>query len=117
MSSMAKVHPPGHPPTPLTGTYIRQGSTLNGPLKLLLDHRASTTKAKSSLYVLRVDPNGKRSYVSSLWDTPSPGTYGAEYRGIRYTVTVTEDRVTFTTGTEGTPMYINGVSGNSIAAS
>ncbi len=112
---MASIRPPGSVPAPLTGTYTRHGSTLTGPVQLLLVRRSNTTTAKSSLYVLRVHENGRRSYVSSLWDTASPGTYGAEYRGVRYTVTVTEDKATFTTTSGETPMYINGVSGNSIA--
>jgi len=79
---------------PLTGQYTRQGSKLTGPTTLLLVHRASTTKAKASTYVLLVDPTGKRQYVSSLWDSSPPGTYALEYRGIRYTVTLTADLAT-----------------------
>ena len=114
---MASIRPPGSVPAPLKGEYIRHGSTLTGPVKLLLVRRSTTTPSKSPLYVLRVHENGRRSYVSSLWDTPSPGVYGAEYRGVRYTVTVTEDKATFTTTSGETPMYINGVSGNSVATS
>lgn len=53
-------------------------------------HRTTTTKAKVNTYVLRVHPTGKRSYVSSLWDSPTPGTYALEYKGLRYTVTLTD---------------------------
>ena len=75
---------------PLTGQYVRQGSKLTGPVTLLLVHREATTKAKANTFVLRVLDDGRRSYVSSLWDGPSPGTYALEYRGIRYTVTLTD---------------------------
>lgn len=114
---MASIHRSGSVPAPLSGTYTRQGSTLTGPFKLILAHRSTITSAKSFLYVLRVHENGRRSYVSSLWETPSPGLYWAEYRGVRYTVTVTEDRVTFRAGSEESPMYINGLSGKLVAAS
>lgn len=107
---------PEHRSDSLTGQYARQGSTLTGPTTLLLVHRASTTKAKASTYVLRVADDGRRSYVSSLWDGPSPGTYALEYRGIRYAVTLTDDAATVTTGPAGSPQYINGASGHSTSA-
>lgn len=83
---------------PLTGQYVRQGSKLTGPVTLLLVHRAATTKAKANTFVLRVLDDGRRSYVSSLWDSSSPGTYAIEYRGIRYTVTLTDDAATVSAG-------------------
>lgn len=95
---MPNIQTPEHRSDPLTGQYVRQGSTLTGPTTLLLVHRASTTKAKASTYVLRVADDGRRSYVSSLWDSPSPGTYAIEYRGIRYTVTLTDDAATVSAG-------------------
>lgn len=101
----------------MTGQYARQGSKLTGPVTLLLVHRAATTKAKASTYVLRVQDNGTRSYVSSLWDSSPPGTYALEYRGIRYVVTLTENVATIAPAHGGTPPYINRGSGNSIAAS
>lgn len=87
---MPNIQTPEHRSDPLTGQYVRQGSTLTGPTTLLLVHRASTTKAKASTYVLRVADDGKRSYLSSLWDGPAPGTYALEYKGIRYAVTLTD---------------------------
>lgn len=89
---------PEHRSEPLTGHYTRQGSKLTGPVTLLLVHRAATTKAKAETFVLRVLDDGRRSYVSSLWDTPSPGTYAIEYRGIRYAVTLTDDAAMVSAG-------------------
>ena len=113
---MANIQPQEHPYSPLTGQYTRQGSKLTGPLTLLLVHRASTTQAKAHTYVLQVHPNGKRSYVSSLWDGPAPGTYALEYKGVRYAVTLTDDAAVVAPAQEGTPKYLNRGSGNSIAA-
>jgi len=79
-------------------------------------HRTTTTKAKVNTYVLLVHPTGKRSYVSSLWDSPTPGTYALEYKGLRYTVTMTDEVATIAPAHGGTPQYINRGSGNSIAA-
>lgn len=107
---------PEHRSDSLTGQYARQGSTLTGPTTLLLVHRASTTKAKASTYVLRVADDGRRSYVSSLWDSSPAGTYALEYRGIRYVVTLTENVATIAPAHGGTPQYLNRGSGNSIAA-
>ena len=100
----------------LAAQYVREGSKLTGPSTLLLVHRAATTKAKAETFVLRVADDGRRSYVSSLWDGPSPGSYALEYRGIRYTVTLTDDAATVTTGPAGSPQYINGASGHSTSA-
>ena len=87
---MANI-PNGHTlPEPLTGQYVRHGSKLNGPVDLLMVHRTTTTTAKADTFVLRVYPDGRRSYVSSLWDGPTPGTFALEYKGIRYAVTLTD---------------------------
>lgn len=112
----ANIAPPERSSDHLTGQYIRQGSKLTGPTTLLLVHRAATTKAKASTYVLQVQDDGRRTYVSSLWDSPSPGTYALEYRGVRYALTLTDDAATVTTGPAGSPQYINGASGHSTSA-
>lgn len=87
---MAKIADGGMPSDTLTGHYVRHGSKLTGPCTLLLVTRSTTTHAKASTYVLLVHPDGRRSYVSSLWDGPSTGTYALEYRRQRYTVTMTD---------------------------
>jgi hypothetical protein len=103
-------------PDTLTGEYLRHGSKLNGPCTLLLVHRGTTTTAKAHTFALLVHPDGKRSYVSSVWDGPTAGTYALEYRGIRYTLTLAEGTASMVPATVGTPPYINRGSGNSIAA-
>ena len=87
---MANIRPAEHSSDPLTGHYVRDGGKLTGPCTLLLVTRSTTTQAKASTYVLQVHPNGKRTYVSSLWDSPSPGTYALEYRGTRYALSMTD---------------------------
>ena len=89
----ANIAPPEHRSDHLTGQYIRHGGKLTSTTTtttLLLVHRAATTKAKAGTYVLLVHPTGKRSYVSSLWDSPSPGTYALEYKGVRYALSMTD---------------------------
>ena len=86
----------------LTGKYIRHGSKLNGPVDLLMVHRTSTTTAKAQTFVLRVHSTGKREYVSSLWDGPAAGIYALEYKGIRYTVTMTDEVATVIPSAGGT---------------
>ena len=100
---MANIADPEHRSDHLTGQYTRHGGKLTSTTTtLLLVHRAATTKAKASTYVLLVHPTGKRSYVSSLWDSPAPGTYALEYRGIRYTVTLTDEVATVSPSAGGT---------------
>ncbi len=98
---MANIAPADHTSAPLSGQYARHGGKLTGPVTLLLVHRSTTTAAKADTYVLLVHPNGKRSYVSSLWDSPTPGTYALEHRGIRYTVTLTDDAAVLSAGGTG----------------
>lgn len=74
----------------LTGEYTRHGSKLTGPCTLLLVHRSTTTKAKVDTFALLVHPDGRRSYVSSVWDGPTAGTYALEYAGVRYTLTLSD---------------------------
>jgi len=92
--NVSKISTQEHPSEPLTGQYVRHGSKLNGPVDLLMVHRTTTTTAKADTFVLRVHPTGKREYVSSLWDGPTPGTYALEYKGLRYTVTMTDEVAT-----------------------
>ena len=116
---MANIAPPEHSSDPLTGNYTRHGGKLTSstsPVTLLLVHRTSTTVAKAHTYVLLVHPDGKRAYVSSLWDGPTPGTYALEYKGVRYAVTLTDEAALIAPAQEGTPKYLNRGSGNSIAA-
>lgn len=77
-------------PDALTGLYTRHGSKLTGPCTLLLVHRSTTTTAKADTFALLVHPNGRRSYVSSVWNGPTPGTYALEHKGIRYALTLSE---------------------------
>lgn len=116
---MANIAPAEHPSAPLAGEYSRHGGKLTSSTSsttLLLVHRTTTTKAKGSTYVLQVHPDGKRTYVSSLWEGPSPGSYALEYRGVRYALTLTESRAVVVPVTGGTPEYINRGSGNNLAA-
>ena len=87
---MANIANGGTPSDTLTGHYVRHGSKLTGPCTLLLVHRGTTTTAKAHTFALLVQPDGRRSYVSSVWDGPTPGTYAIEYMGIRYAVTLTD---------------------------
>ncbi len=103
-------------PDTLTGEYTRHGGKLSGPVDLLLVHRGTTTTAKAHTFVLLVHPDGRRTYVSSVWDGPTPGTYALEYRGTRYTMTLSDSTASLIPANGGTPRYINRGSGNSIAA-
>lgn len=114
---MANIRPAEHSSDPLTGQYVRDGGKLTGPCTLLLVTRSTTTFAKAGSYVLRVHPDGRRTYVSSLWEGPFPGQYALEYKGRRYTLTLTPDAAQVAPAHGGNPMYNNRVSGNSIAAS
>ena len=93
---MANIQPQEHSSDTLTGEYVREGSKLTGSCTLLLVNRTTTTHAKAASYVLRVYPDGRRSYVSSLWQGPTPGTFALEYHRQRYTLTLTESMAVVT---------------------
>jgi hypothetical protein len=86
----------------LTGEYLRHGSKLTGPCTLLLVHRGTTTTAKAHTFALLVHPDGRRSYISSVWDGPTEGTYALEYLGIRYTLTLSESTASLVPSGGGT---------------
>lgn len=78
---------------PLEGYYKKEGSVLKSSkgFQLLIRNRSakSTTASKTSQFLLKVDADGNREYVSSLWQTRTAGTHEFEHNGIRYTVTLT----------------------------
>lgn len=76
---------------PFEGSHERNGSKIFIPSgELLLTPRKSTkqSKSKTGIYLLHIDQNGKRKYVSSLWEK-TPDTYEFEYARIRYRLTLT----------------------------
>lgn len=86
----------------LTGEYTRHGGKLSGPVDLLMVHRTTTTTAKADTFALLVHPNGRRSYVSSVWDGPTAGTYALEYAGVRYTLTLSDSTALLVPSAGGT---------------
>ncbi len=91
---MANIERAEQPSAPLAGEYTRHGGKLTStttPTTLLLVHRATTTRAKAHTFALLVHPDGRRTYVISVWDGPSAGTYALEYRGTRYTLTLSDN--------------------------
>lgn len=111
---MANIERGTVPGAQLAGEYTRHGgkltSTTTPPTTLLLVHRTATTKAKADIYVLLVHPDGRRSYVSSLWDSSPAGTYALEYRGIRYALTMTDTTaqvVPVTSSTVSTNVHVH----------
>lgn len=107
---MAKIADGGMPSDTLTGHYVRHGSKLTGTCTLLLVHRGTTTTAKAHTFALLLHPDGRRSYVSSVWDGPTAGTYALEYKGIRYALTMTDTTaqvVPVTSSTVSTNVHVH----------
>lgn len=76
---------------PLHGTFERNGAkifTPNGELLITARPASKTSKAKTPWYLLHIDPNGNRRYVSSLWEQ-APDLYDFEYAGTRYRIDLT----------------------------
>jgi len=75
---------------PLEGYFQKEGGLLKGNrgFNLLIRNRpaAKTTASKTSQFLLKLEPDGSRKYVSSLWQTRRAGVHEFEYQGIRYGV-------------------------------
>lgn len=75
---------------PLQGYFQKEGGVLKGKrgFDLLIRNRSAnqTTVSKTAQFLLKVDGDGKRQYISSLWQTRRAGVHEFEYRGVRYSV-------------------------------
>lgn len=80
----------------LEGFYTKQGSRLIGTdFDLLIQTRqaSSRTKAKAGQFMLCISkPLEVRTYVSSLWQTDTPGRYELEQGGVRYVLELSAPR-------------------------
>lgn len=75
-------------PKILQGSYTKRHSTLEKDgCKLLVSKRTNPTKDKSELYLLHIDDNGKRHYVSSLYPR-GKNVYKLDYQGVTFFMTV-----------------------------
>lgn len=81
-----------------TGTYSRTGSTLEGKTTLLIAQRPKekVTANKPPTYVLEVDGNGSRRYLSSLYPTSTLGRYRMEKGGTWYYLELHDDEALVT---------------------
>jgi hypothetical protein len=75
---------------PFEGTFERNGKKIftdQGEFLLTPRKQSKQSRSKTGLYLLHIDLNGKRRYVSSLWQQ-TPDTYELEYARIRYRLTL-----------------------------
>jgi len=75
------------------GTYTRTGSTLEGKKTLLIAQRPphKVTANKPPTYVLEVNGDGSRRYLSSLYPTSTHGRFRMEKGGTWYYLDLRED--------------------------
>ena len=75
------------------GTYTRTGSTLKGKRTLLIAQRPTdkVTANKPPTYVLEVNGDGSRRYLSSLYPTSTHGRFRMEKGGVWYYLDLRED--------------------------
>jgi hypothetical protein len=83
---------------PFEGTLERNGKkifTKQGDFLITPRQPSKQSSSKTSVYLLHIDTNGKRRYVSSLWEQ-APNVYELEYGRIRYRLTLTDTSAIFT---------------------
>ena len=72
----------------LVGSYQRHGTLLKGRhIDLLIANRAAAKQSqnKTSQFMLAISkPIGHRTYLSSIYETRTPGIYEIEHGGHRY---------------------------------
>ena len=84
---------------PIQGKYNREGSRLTSSdgSGLIITHRTPNPSRpnKAENFLLYVSPEGKKGYVSSLWETSTTGLYKLEHGGTRYTLDLTQPEEAF----------------------
>lgn len=50
-------------------------------IQFLICERKVLTANKATMYLLKINPNGKREYISSLYPTESEGIFRIDYNG------------------------------------
>lgn len=83
---------------PFEGTLERNGKkifTKQGNFLITPRQPSKQSSSKTSVYLLHIDTNGNRKYVSSLWEQ-APNVYDLEYGRIRYRLTLTDTTAMFT---------------------
>jgi hypothetical protein len=79
---------------PIQGSYNREGSRLTSSdgSGLIITHRTPdpTKPNKAENFLLYVTSEGRKDYVSSLWETTTTGLYSFEYGGTRYSLDLTK---------------------------
>jgi len=78
----------------LPGRYNRTGSRLTREdgTGLIITHRKKDPNRpnKAENFLLYVSSEGRKGYVSSLWETTTTGLYSFEYGGTRYNLDLTK---------------------------
>lgn len=64
--------------------FIFQGKKYIVSARLNARDNISSFRGKTTLYLLQVQPDGKRKYLSSLYSTGNPNEYRFEYLGKFY---------------------------------
>ena len=78
---------------PIEGTYTREGvnfSRIDGSRLIITARKQSQSPNKALNFLLYVDSNGSKHYVSSLWGSSVTGQFSLEYKKLRYSLDITE---------------------------
>ena len=78
---------------PIEGTYTREGvnfSKIDGSRLIITARKQSQSPNKAPNFLLYVDSNGSKHYVSSLWGSSVTGLFSLEYKKLRYSLDITE---------------------------
>lgn len=74
----------------LEGCYVKTENLWTSTISastLLVVERQSSTLSKPPQYILHVDQEGQRTYISSLFPTKIPDIYRMDFKGTRYDLT------------------------------
>ena len=78
----------------IEGTYTRKGvnfSKDDGSRLIITSRKQPQSLNKTANFLLYVDPEGNKHYVSSLWSSSVTGQFLLEYKKLRYTLDTTNE--------------------------
>lgn len=78
---------------PIEGEYTREGVNFlrkDGSRLIITSRKQPQSPNKGLNFLLYVDSEGNKHYVSSLWSSSVTGKFSLEYKKLRYTLDLTE---------------------------
>ena len=82
----------------LCDDYVKLGSRLiSKDVQLILSERQKSTLRKTKYFLLKVNQDNTRTYISSLYPVKPNVSYTFDYKGVNYVMSISDEKVTIGT--------------------